>query len=425
MQRSIQIFLFALIVVGVGLLVTQKLWVPTVVAYILAEEDHAFVVPIVPAMVPENIVTVPQEESKVPPVTAETSGEKSIPVSLINETQTTAMFGNGCFWCVEHDLENVVGVTDVVSGYAGGTSDNPTYKNYSEHGHREVVQVTYDASQVTYGNLVEHILKHGDPTDTGGSFHDRGSAYAPAIFYGSELEKQEANRVIAGIDSLGVFDSPLPIVVIPHTPFYPAEEYHQDYSEKNPVRYKYYRAGSGRDTFINDHWGGRANIFEIPSMKTDEGVTSKEGSWGTYTKPSKAVLAQTLTALQYQVTQEEGTETPFNNVYDKNYADGIYVDIVSGEPLYSSKDKYDSGTGWPSFVKPIAEDAVTLHEDSTFFSKRTEVRSRYADSHLGHVFDDGPSDRGGKRYCMNSASLRFIAKEKMEEEGYGYLLSKV
>ena len=148
-------------------------------------------------------------------------------------------------------------------------------------------------------------------------------------------------------------------------------------------------------------------------------------SWKSFVKPSSEVLKSKLTPLQYEVTQKEGTESPFNNIYDKNNEAGIYVDIVSGEPLYFSKDKFDSGTGWPSFVRPISSDVVTLTVDKKLFSSRTEVRSRYADSHLGHVFDDGPSDRGGKRYCMNSASLRFISKSDMEKEGYGYLLSEV
>lgn len=336
----------------------------------------------------------------------------------------TALLANGCFWCVEHDLAEVDGVLDVVSGYAGGDTSDPTYKNYAEGGHREVVLVTYDANRVSYGNLVEHIVKHGDPTDAAGSFGDRGLQYAPAIYYESEAERAEARRVIDAIDAMHVFSAPLPLLVIPRVAFWPAEDYHQDYAEKNPLKYSFYRKASGRDAFIAKYWGGSADMFSVPAQSASS-AASKEGSWASFAKPSDAQLRERLTALQYRVTQEDGTEKPFQNPYDKLYDAGIYVDVVSGEPLYSSKDKYDSGTGWPSFVRPISPDAVTLHEDNTLFTKRTEVRSRYADSHLGHVFDDGPEDRGGMRWCMNSAALRFIPKADMEREGYGYLLSVV
>ena len=343
--------------------------------------------------------------------------------------EKTALLATGCFWCVEHDLEKVTGVVDVVSGYAGGKTDNPTYENYSAGGHREVVLVKYDSSLVTYANLVEHIIKHGDSSDAGGSFYDRGLSYAPALYYANEKEKSEAQRVVSFIDGLKVFEKPLPIVIIPRVPFWPAEEYHQDYAVKNPIRYAYYRSGSGRDAYIEKTWGASASIFSVPKASTDkvlENITSFNSmSWKSFVKPSSEVLKSKLTPLQYEVTQKEGTESPFNNIYDKNNEAGIYVDIVSGEPLYFSKDKFDSGTGWPSFVRPISSDVVTLTIDKKLFSSRTEVRSRYADSHLGHVFDDGPSDRGGKRYCMNSASLRFISKSDMEKEGYGYLLSEV
>lgn len=341
------------------------------------------------------------------------------------EEEETAMFANGCFWCVEHDLERVDGVTDVVSGYAGGSTENPTYKDYAGGGHREVVLVTYDAKKVTYGNLVEHIIKHGDPTDIAGSFGDRGQQYAPAIYFRNDFEKEEAYRVIHTVDALNVFVEPLSLAVVPRVKFWPAEEYHQDYSEKNPVRYTYYRTASGRDSFIEKYWGDSVNNFLISNQKDmnlqNEDIVSKEGIWESFVKPSDDELRSLLTPIQFEVTQEEGTERPFTNAYDKNYDEGIYVDIVSGEPLFLSKDKYDSGTGWPSFVKPISDDAVVLHKDNTFFTERTEVRSRFADSHLGHVFDDGPVDQGGRRYCMNSASLRFIPRSDMEREGYSYL----
>lgn len=363
--------------------------------------------------------------------TMEKSEPKKETMNIETNKTTTALFANGCFWCVEHDLEKVSGVLGVVSGYGGGTSKNPTYENYHDGGHREVVEVTYNPSVVSYGNLVEHIIKHGDPTDAGGSFFDRGSYYAPAIYFESEGEKGIAQKIITAVDALKVFDAPLPLVVIPSVKFWPAEEYHQDYSSKNPLRYNYYRSGSGRTKFYEKTWGSEANTFTISnklgvSVKTEKTMQQfTKDSWSNYVKPNTEELKKLLTAEQFNVTQEEGTEAPRSHAYDKNTEVGIYVDVVSGEPLYFSKDKYDSGTGWPSFVKPISEDVVKLVIDKKLFSTRTEVRSRYADSHVGHVFDDGPKDRGGKRYCMNGAALRFIGKADMEKEGYAYLLSEV
>jgi peptide methionine sulfoxide reductase msrA/msrB len=343
------------------------------------------------------------------------------PTGLSAPRIKTAMLAGGCFWCVEHDLEKLPGVIDVVSGYAGGTTENPTYENYAGGGHREVVLTTYDPNKVSFANLVEHIIKHGDPTDAKGSFNDRGLEYAPAIYAESEEERVDARRVIDAVDASRVFDRPLPILVLSRVPFWPAEEYHQNYAARNPLRYGYYRNASGRDAFIAKYWGDDAEAFTFSSavgVKVDM-VSTSTAAWKNYTKPSETVLRALLTPLQYEVTQEDGTERPFDNIYDKNNEDGMYVDILSGEPLYSSKDKYDSGTGWPSFVKPIVPDAIVLREDKGLFSTRTEVRSRLAASHLGHVFDDGPADRGGKRYCMNSAAMRFIPLADMEKEGYG------
>ncbi len=353
------------------------------------------------------------------------------PIPNTNEALATALFANGCFWCVEHDLEKVPGVMSVVSGYAGGTGENPTYENYHDSGHREVVEVTYDPQVVSYGNLVEHIIKHGDPTDAEGSFYDRGIYYAPAIYYKTADERVVAEAIIKVVDTLKVFKEPLPLVVLEAVPFWPAEEYHQDYAKKNPIRYNYYRAGSGRTKYIESIWGSEVNTFTIsnslnkPKVMTDKKAQFTVDSWNDFVKPSEAELRTSLSSLSYQVTQEEGTERAGTSAYDKNYEEGIYVDIVSGEPLFLSRDKYDSGTGWPSFVKPISDEVVTLRVDTRLFSTRTEVRSRYADSHLGHVFPDGPADRGGMRYCMNGAALRFISKADMEKDGYGYLLSLV
>lgn len=328
------------------------------------------------------------------------------------KTLKTAVLGNGCFWCAEADMEKEDGVIKVISGYSGGTGDNPTYENYASGKYREVVEVTYDSTKTSFAKLVLNVLQHGDPTDPLGSFYDRGIEYAPAIYYDTEEEKEVALRIIAKVDAKKIFPKPINIFVGKRQKFYSAEEYHQDYYKKNPLKYRYYRTSSGRDAFIEKYWDNN------PTINT-EIVDEK---WKSYIKPPKEELKKILTPFQYEITQKNGTETPFSNEYDKNKAEGIYVDVLSGEPLFSSTDKYDSGTGWPSFVKPISPNAVTLHEDKRFFSTRTEVRSRYADNHLGHVFDDGLADRGGKRYCMNSAALRFVPKDQMLGEGYGEYL---
>lgn len=347
----------------------------------------------------------------------------------------TAMFANGCFWCVEHDLEKLEGIVSVVSGYASGSTIAPTYDNYAQGGHREVVEVTYDASVITYANLVEHIIKHGNPTDGDGSFYDRGEQYSPAIYWSSEMQKEQAEEIFKKVDASGVFDKPLAIDLLPSTKFYPAEDYHQDYSKENPLKYGYYRKASGRTAYIENVWGEDLNNFEFseePESAMDDTCDNQDAdtvytpqSFENFVRPSDAELKAQLSDTAYKVMRKDGTEKAGSSPLDKNYEAGIYVDAISGEPLFSSKDKYDSGTGWPSFVKPITDEAVTLHEDNTFWSTRIEVRSRYADSHLGHVFDDGPADRGGMRYCMNGVALRFVPKAEMEAQGYSYWLQFV
>lgn len=323
----------------------------------------------------------------------------------------TIIVAGGCFWSVESDLEKLTGVVVATAGYTDGTTEYPTYENYVEGGHREAVKVTYDTAQLSYENIVEYVTKHSDPTDRGGSFHDRGMQYAPAIYYETPEEKRSAEEVLAKIGALRAYADPIATNVLMRSPFWPAEEYHQGYARKNPLQYAAFRRASGRSEFIEEHWGENQNT-----------LFTKKVSWISYQRPSGASLHAILTPLQYEVTQKSGTERPYSSSYDKSKEEGIYVDLLSGEPLFSSADKFDSGTGWPSFTKPITSKAVKYVEDNELLSPRTEVRSVYADSHLGHVFDDGPSDRGGKRYCMNGAALRFIPKEEMEEKGYGMYL---
>lgn len=307
---------------------------------------------------------------------------------------TKATFAGGCFWCMVKPFHKYEGVERVISGYTGGHVDNPTYQQVCSEttGHLEAIEITFDPEVISYEELLRIYWRQIDPTDGGGQFNDRGESYRPAIFYHSEEQRVAAERSKQEIEDSGRFDRPIEVEIRPAKTFWEAEDYHQDYYKKNPFRYEMYRVGSGRAKFVKEAWSDK-------KLQKD--------------------LKDRLTPIQYKVTQENGTEPPFQNEYWDEEREGLYVDVIDGTPLFTSRDKFQSNCGWPSFSRPIEEKRIDMNMDTTHHMVRTEVRSKGADSHLGHLFDDGPKELGGLRYCINSAALRFIPKEELESAGYG------
>ncbi|WP_281658055.1 peptide-methionine (R)-S-oxide reductase MsrB [Halobacillus sp. Cin3] len=314
----------------------------------------------------------------------------------MTNTLQKATFAGGCFWCMVEPFDERPGIESIVSGYTGGHTENPTYMQVVSEatGHREAVQIVYDPEIFPYERLVELFWQQIDPTDDGGQFADRGHSYTTAIYYHNEEQKAVAEQSRQELEKSGRFSRPIVTEILPAAVFYEAEDKHQEYYKKNAFHYKRYKKGSGRAGFIQDNWSYKKDPEDLKKRLSD---------------------------IQYKVTQENATERPYDNEFHDHEDEGIYVDIVSKEPLFSSKDKYDAGCGWPSFTKPIEKQQVKEEVDTSHGMFRTEIRSGGADSHLGHVFEDGPVDKGGLRYCINSAALEFIPKDQMDEKGYGYL----
>ena len=319
--------------------------------------------------------------------------EKGENITMENNTKNIKdiYLAGGCFWGVEEYFARVDGVIDSVSGYANGSFDNPSYENVCNNsGHAETVHITYDSTKVSLDTLLKYYFRIIDPTSVNKQGNDRGVQYRTGIYYQNEEDKEIALNAIK--EEQKKYSKPIVVEVEKLKRFDKAEEYHQDYLKKNPNGYCHINLNKASEAIIDEK---------------------------KYQKPSDNILKEKLSTLEYQVTQEAATERAFTHEYYKNQEDGIYVDITTGEPLFSSKDKYDAGCGWPSFTKPIATEVVNYKKDSSHGMNRVEVRSRAGEAHLGHVFEDGPRDKGGLRYCINGASLRFIPYDKMDEEGYG------
>lgn len=315
------------------------------------------------------------------------SDRNSLGGQTMNEGLKEIYFAGGCFWGMQGYFKRVKGVIQTNTGYANGKTDQTTYKELKESDHAETVQIFYDDNIVSLQELLVRFFTVIDPTSLNKQGNDEGRQYRTGIYYKDSSLKPKIESFIETMQKK--IDEPILVEVLPLKHFVLAEEYHQDYLDKNPSGYCH----------INLSLADKPLYSDIKKVSKDK-------------------LKSELTDIQYRVTQEKDTEAPFSSEYDKLYKKGIYVDIVTGKPLFASQDKYDAGCGWPSFSKPITTDALDYAEDSSHGMTRTEVMTKNAGTHLGHVFEDGIKEKGGLRYCINGASLRFIPYEKMKEEGY-------
>ena len=306
----------------------------------------------------------------------------------------------GCFWGIEAYMEKIPGVYDVTVGYANSNKENPSYKLVctGTTGAAEATHVQYDPEKINLENLLIAFFKVVDPTVKNRQGNDTGTQYRTGIYYKDAMDRQIIDKVI-NIQK-DKFKTTIYTEVEPLKNYYLAEDYHQDYLQKNPNGYCH---------------------IDFSQLNDIEPIIDSKN----YPRPTDKELKNKLTDIQYKVAVENNTERAFSNEYFDNHKTGIYVDIATGEPLFSSKDKFDSGCGWPSFTKPIIPEVVTYKKDYSFNMLRVEVRSRSGNIHLGHVFEDGPKEKGGKRYCINSASIKFIPIDKMKESGYEYLINYV
>lgn len=343
--------------------------------------------------VPSNEIMENNNQQMITEVNAEKEAEKA------NSGTANLYFAGGCFWGTEHFFKQIRGVISTEVGYANGTLQHaPSYEEVcsGNTGFAETVKIVYNPQVVDLKLLLELYFKTIDPTSLNKQGNDVGDQYRTGIYYTDAGVKTTIDEAIAALAKN--YKKPIVVEVSPLKNFYQAEEYHQDYLDKNPRGYCHIPT----------------KLFEVARKANPEPIKFK--------KPTEAELRSRLTKEQYAVTQQNATETPFANEYWDEQREGIYVDITTGEPLFSSLDKFQSGCGWPSFAKPIDKKLIAEKEDKSYHMTRTEVRSKLGDAHLGHVFDDGPKQLGGLRYCINSASLRFIPKEDMEKEGYGEYL---
>lgn len=322
--------------------------------------------------------------------------------NIMDNKPNEIYFAGGCFWGTEHFFKQVRGVTNTTTGYANGNLKNPSYEDVvsGDTGFAETVKVTYDPEVVDLGLLIDLYFKTIDPTTLNKQGNDVGTQYRTGIFFNNKKDEKLVKEKLSALEKQ--YKKKIVIEAESIRNFYDAENYHQDYLTKNPGGYCHITP----------------NMFEI-ARNANPAPKSK------YAKKDKAELKKVLTPMQYDVTQNNETERPYSSEYDKEFREGIYVDITTGEPLFASSDKYDAGCGWPSFTKPISEKLIKQETDNTLGMERTEVRSKTGDAHLGHVFDDGPKDKGGLRYCINGASLKFIPLAEMKAKGYEKYISLV